>query len=47
MKAVDDYVFVLVAWKQITHRTDNEVVFFYIARGAQEKEFDELKNDFG
>lgn len=28
-------------------RTDDEVVFFYNARGAQEKEFDELKNDFG
>lgn len=27
--------------------TDDEVVFFYNARGAQEKEFDELKNDFG
>ena len=28
-------------------KTDDEVVFFYNARGAQEKEFDELKNDFG
>lgn len=27
--------------------TDDEVVFFYNARGAQEREFDELKNDFG
>ena len=27
--------------------TDNEVVFFYNARGAQEREFDILKNDFG
>ena len=27
--------------------TDDEVVFFYNARGAEEREFDELKNDFG
>ena len=27
--------------------TDDEVVYFYNARGAQEREFDELKNDFG
>jgi hypothetical protein len=27
--------------------TDDEVVLFYNARGAQEREFDELKNDFG
>ena len=27
--------------------TDDEVVFFYNARGAQEREFDILKNDFG
>jgi hypothetical protein len=27
--------------------TDNEVVYFYNARGAEEREFDELKNDFG
>jgi len=27
--------------------TDDEVVHFYNARGSQEKEFDELKNDFG
>lgn len=27
--------------------TDNEVVHFYNARGASEREFDELKNDFG
>lgn len=27
--------------------TDDEVVFFYNARGAEEKEFDILKNDFG
>jgi len=27
--------------------TDDEVVQFYNARGAQEREFDELKNDFG
>jgi len=27
--------------------TDDEVVFFYNARGAQEREFDVLKNDFG
>ena len=27
--------------------TDDEVVYFYIARGAQEREFDILKNDFG
>ncbi len=27
--------------------TDNEVVFFYNARGAKEREFDVLKNDFG
>ncbi len=27
--------------------TDDEVVYFYNARGAEEREFDELKNDFG
>jgi hypothetical protein len=27
--------------------TDDEVVYFYNARGAQEREFDVLKNDFG
>ena len=27
--------------------TDNQVVCFYNARGACEREFDELKNDFG
>ncbi len=27
--------------------TNDEVVFFYNARGAEEREFDELKNDFG
>ena len=27
--------------------TDDEVVYFYNARGAQEREFDILKNDFG
>ncbi len=27
--------------------TNDEVVFFYNARGAREREFDELKNDFG
>ena len=27
--------------------TDDEVVFFYNARGAEEREFDVLKNDFG
>ena len=27
--------------------TDDEVVFFYNARGAREREFDVLKNDFG
>jgi transposase len=27
--------------------TDDEVVFFYNARGTQEREFDVLKNDFG
>lgn len=27
--------------------TNDEVVFFYNARGAEEKEFDDLKNDFG
>jgi hypothetical protein len=27
--------------------TDNQVVLFYNARGAEEREFDELKNDFG
>jgi hypothetical protein len=27
--------------------TDDEVVFFYNARGAEEREFDILKNDFG
>lgn len=27
--------------------TDDEVVFFYNARGAKEREFDVLKNDFG
>lgn len=27
--------------------TDDEVVFFYNARGAEEREFDEMKNDFG
>jgi hypothetical protein len=27
--------------------TDDEIVQFYNARGAQEREFDELKNDFG
>ena len=27
--------------------TDDEVVFFYNARGTEEREFDELKNDFG
>lgn len=26
---------------------DDEVVFFYNARGAKEREFDILKNDFG
>lgn len=28
-------------------KTDDEVVFFYNARGAEEREFDEMKNDFG
>lgn len=27
--------------------TDDEIVYFYNARGAQEREFDVLKNDFG
>lgn len=27
--------------------TDDEVVFFYNARGVEEREFDEMKNDFG
>ena len=27
--------------------TDNQVVSFYNARGACEREFNELKNDFG
>lgn len=27
--------------------TDDEVVLFYNARGAEEREFDILKNDFG